>query len=124
MTLYATQSAENWFDDYGAGTLVNGVATVTLDPVFAQTINTAVGYRVFVTPSGDCHGLYVTNKTATSFEVHELGGGHANIDFDYRIVGKRKGYENVRLADQTERFNRMKAQHDSEATATTSTEKQ
>ncbi|MGO9268892.1 MAG: hypothetical protein ACLQOO_01290 [Terriglobia bacterium] len=124
VTLYATQSAENWFDDYGAGTLVNGVATVTLDPVFAQTINTAVGYRVFVTPSGDCHGLYVTNKTATSFEVHELGGGHANIDFDYRIVGKRKGYENVRLADQTERFNRMKAQHDSEATATTSTEKQ
>jgi hypothetical protein len=117
VALYATQSPENWFEDYGSATLVNGVATVALEPVYAQTINTAVGYHVFAMPKGDCRGLYVTNETASSFEVHELGGGQANIDFDYRIVGKRKGYENVRLPDKTEMYNQMKAHADQAAAA-------
>jgi hypothetical protein len=108
VALYAVESPENWFEDYGGGTLANGSATVTLDPVFAQTVNTGTSYRVFVTPNGDCRGLYVTSKTPTSFEVHELGGGQANIDFDYRIIAKRKGYENIRLADKTETIKGMK----------------
>jgi len=29
--------------------------------------------------------------------VRELGGGQSNIEFDYRIVAHRKGYETVRL---------------------------
>jgi hypothetical protein len=45
--------------------------------------------------------LYVTSKTATSFEVRELGGGTSSIRFDYRIVALRKQYENVRFADHT-----------------------
>jgi hypothetical protein len=102
VALYAVESPENCFEDYGGGTLVNGSAAVTLDSVFTQTVNTGIDYRVFVTPKGDCRGLYVSNETATSFEVHELGGGQANIAFDYRIIAKRKGYENVRLADKTE----------------------
>jgi hypothetical protein len=117
VALYATESPENWFEDYGFGTLVNGVATVELESVFAQTINTAEGYHVFVTPKGDCRGLYVTNQTAASFEVRELGGGQASVDFDYRIVAKRKGYENIRLADKTEWFSRMKARADQVAAA-------
>jgi hypothetical protein len=48
--------------------------------------------------------LYVSHKTATSFEVHEQGGGVSSIAFDYRIMAKRKGYESVRLEDLTERF--------------------
>lgn len=110
VALYAVESPENWFEDYGGGTLVNGAATVTLDAVFAQAVNTEMAYRVFLTPNGDCRGLYVASKTATSFDVRELGGGHANIDFDYRIIAKRKGYENIRLADKTEAVNRIKAQ--------------
>jgi len=58
-------------------------------------------YHVFVTPKGDCKGLYVANETPAGFEVHELGGGQSNVAFDYRIVAHRKGYENVRLADKT-----------------------
>jgi hypothetical protein len=108
VALYAVESPENWFEDYGGGTLVNGSSTVTLDPVFAQTVNTGTDYRVFVTPDGDCRGLYVTRKTPTSFEVHELGGGQANIDFDYRIIARRKGYENIRLGDKTEMVKGMK----------------
>lgn len=45
--------------------------------------------------------MYVTNETATSFEVREQGGGTSSIAFDYRIVAKRRGFENVRLEDKT-----------------------
>jgi hypothetical protein len=95
--LYAMESPEVWFEDFGTAQLVNGQVTVTIEPLFLQTINAEVPYHVFVTPLGDCNGLYVTNKTATSFEVRELGGGTANIGFDYRIVAKRLGFEDLRL---------------------------
>jgi len=96
--LYAVESPELWFEDFGAGTLVNGVATVGIEPIFAETINLEE-YHVFLTPLGDCNGLYVAAKTPTSFEVRELGGGTANVSFDYRIVAHRLGYEDVRLEE-------------------------
>ena len=80
----------------------NGSAVVHLESTFAQTVNSSVEYHVFLTPNGDCKGLYVTSKTADSFEVHELAGGVASVAFDYRIMAHRKGYENIRLADNTE----------------------
>jgi hypothetical protein len=101
---YSVQSAENWLEDYGSGQLNHGGVTVTLDPVFADTVNTGVDFHVFLTPGGDCKGLYVTNKTATSFEVHELGGGTTSIPFDYKIVAKRRGHETERLVDVTDRM--------------------
>ncbi|KPJ48360.1 MAG: hypothetical protein AMJ38_05525 [Dehalococcoidia bacterium DG_22] len=85
----AIESPEVWFEDFGTGQLVNGQATVTIESIFLETINTDEPYHVFVTPLGDCSGLYVTNKTATSFEVRELGGGTSNVEFDYRIAAKR-----------------------------------
>jgi len=110
VSLYAMQSAENWFEDAGSGQLTNGSARIALDPTFAQTVNTGLDYHIFLTPNGDCKGLYVSQKTATSFEVHELGGGSSSIAFDYRIMAKRSGYENVRLADVTEKYRRMQVQ--------------
>jgi hypothetical protein len=101
VALYAVEAAENWFEDAGSGKLQHGGATVTLESTFAQTVNTGTEYHVFLTPEGDCEGLYVTNKTPTGFEVRELHGGHSNIAFDYRIMARRKGYENVRLVDKT-----------------------
>ncbi len=97
VSLYAVESPENWFEDFGSGQLSNGVASIDLDPTFAQTISTEAGYHVFLTPNGDCHGLYVANKTASGFEVRELGGGKSNVPFDYRIVAKRKGLESLRM---------------------------
>jgi hypothetical protein len=88
--MYAIESPEVWFEEFGSGTLVNGVATVIIDPLFAATVNLS-DYHVFVTPLGDCQGLYVTGKTATGFEAHELGGGTSDIDFNYRLVAKRPG---------------------------------
>jgi hypothetical protein len=111
LSLHAVQSPENWFEDFGSGALVNGVATVTLDPTFAQTVNTGVDYHVFLTPKGDSEGLYVINETPQGFEVHEQRGGHSNVAFDYRITAKRSGYENKRLEDVTERYKQLAAQH-------------
>lgn len=101
---YTVQSAENWVEDYGSGELSNGSATVQVEPEFAETVNTGVDFHVFLTPGGDCKGLYVTNKTPGSFEVHELGGGTSSIPFDYKIVAKRNGMESQRLVDVTERM--------------------
>jgi len=95
--LFAVESPQVWFDDYGTGQLSGGTAKVALDPGFAQTVNTSTEYHVFLTPKGDCKGLYVTNETATGFVVKELGGGTSGVEFDYRIIALRIGYENVRL---------------------------
>lgn len=103
VALYAVEAPDNWFEDAGSGQLSNGSAVVNLESVFAQTINAGMEYHVFLTPKGDCEGLYVSNESAGGFEVHELRGGHSNIAFDYRIMAHRKGYEKVRLEDMTQR---------------------
>jgi hypothetical protein len=104
VALYAVEAPENWFEDFGSGRLSDGSAVVALEPTFGQAVDTAVDYHVFLTPNGDSRGLYVFAKTPTSFEVREQGGGTSNITFDYRIVARRKGYEDIRLADKTAQF--------------------
>ncbi len=101
VALYAVESPGVWFEDYGSGSLVSGVAKVNIDPIYAQTVNTGVEYHVFLTPDGDCEGLYVATRTATGFEVRELHQGKSNVAFDYRIIALRRGYETKRLADVT-----------------------
>jgi hypothetical protein len=96
--MYAVESSENWFEDFGSSKLKDGSALVSIESTFAETVNTGMEYHVFLTPNGDCRGLYVTNKSGSSFEVRELNGGKSSIPFSYRIVAKRKGYEDQRLA--------------------------
>jgi len=100
--VYSVQAPENWFEDFGSAQLAAGVARIQIENTFAQTVNVASDYHVFLTPKGDCKGLYVTNETASGFEVRELSGGRSSVAFDYRIVAHRKGYETLRLADATE----------------------
>jgi hypothetical protein len=95
--VYSQESPQVWFEDFGSASLMGGVATVKLEPKYAQLVDTKVPYHVFVTPNGDCKGLYVARKDQNSFEVRELGGGQASVDFDYRISALRNGYEKVRL---------------------------
>ncbi len=87
--LHCMESPEHWFEDFGSAKLTGGRATVKLDADFAKTVKLN-DYRVFLTPEGDCHGLYVQSKGAKSFEVRELQGGKSGARFSYRIVGKRK----------------------------------
>ena len=110
VALYAVEAPEVWFEDFGSGKLETGVATIALDPVFLQTVNANLAYHVFLTPGGDCKGLYVAQKTPTSFQVRELGGGESSVEFDYRIVARRKGYETTRMEDMTGKFPHAAAQ--------------
>jgi hypothetical protein len=99
--VYTMESPEVWLEDFGTASLINGRATVTIEPIFAETANVEMDYHVFFAPLGDCKGLYVAAKTPVSFEVRELGGGTANVGFDYRIVAKRQGLESIRLEAPT-----------------------
>jgi hypothetical protein len=96
--VFAQESPVNVFEDFGSAQLVKGAAEVTIESLFAQAVNTSQPYYVFVTPNGDCNGLFVSEKKPGSFVVKELKGGKSNLSFDYRIVAKRKGYETVRMA--------------------------
>ena len=87
--LYCMESPEVWFENFGTAKLKRGRVVVKLDADFAKVIKRG-DYRVFPAPEGDCRGLYVRRKSATSFEVCELMGGKSSITFSYRIVGRRK----------------------------------
>jgi hypothetical protein len=112
LQLYGVASPENWFEDFGSGQLSGGHAQIALDPAFASTVNTGAAYHVFLTPRGECEGLYIGATTASGFEVRELHNGTSDISFDYRIVAKRIGYESVRLEDTTEQTNKMRERQD------------
>jgi hypothetical protein len=87
--LHCMESPEHWFEDFGAAKLKGGRATVKLDADFAKVIKRG-DYHVFLTPRGDCRGLYVRSQGGASFEVRELAGGTSSVAFSYRIVGRRK----------------------------------
>jgi hypothetical protein len=97
--LYAVESPEVWFEDIGSVVLNEGKTDVAIEPIFAQTVNLE-DYQVFLTPVSDVPViLYVTAKTPASFSVQgvTLDGKPVSCSFDYRIVAKRLGYEDVRL---------------------------
>ena len=101
-TLYGMSSAEAWAEDFGSAALKDGRATVTIDPIFAQTVNLAVEYHVYLTPiCSDLILIGVTQKGATSFTVQgaTLDGKPSSCSFDYRIVAKQRGYEDQRLEE-------------------------
>lgn len=94
--VYAIESPEVWFEDFGRATLDHGSAFVEIDPMFAAAINLEE-YHVFLTPLGDCRGLFVSEKSHRGFKVQELGGRLSSVSFDYRVVGRRLGFEDRRL---------------------------
>jgi hypothetical protein len=99
--VYSMESPEIWFEDFGEGRLVDGRCRVELDPVFLQTV-TIDGQnpmRVYANASsGEAIGLGIVKGT-TGFEA--VGPEGSNATFDWRVVAKRSGYEDVRLADMT-----------------------
>jgi hypothetical protein len=95
--LYAVESPESWFEDFGRAELVDGLARVDIDTDFTAVANTEADYHVFLTPEGESNGLYVANREAGSFEVREQQRGHATLTFSYRIVARRKDVAAERL---------------------------
>lgn len=94
--VYCMESPEAFFEDFGEGKLAGGVATVSLNNDFAQIVHTD-HYHVFLTPYGDCKGLYVSGRTPSEFQVREVGGGTSNLMFSYRIVASRGDTPRIRM---------------------------
>jgi len=97
--VYCQESPENWFEDFGEGRLTNGRAHIELDPLFLNTvtINQSNPMKVFIQLNDDCYGTYV-KTSSTGFDVYELQKGTSDASFTYRVVAKRRGYEDIRLA--------------------------
>ena len=68
---------------------------IAFDPTFAETVNLTGKYHVFVQAYGDAE-LYVTNRTARGFDV-VVRDGDPGVEFSYRVVAKRRGFEGKRL---------------------------
>ena len=94
---YSTQAMSHVLEDENTASIANGAGVVRIDPAFTEAVGSA-NYQVFLTPDGDCNGLYVSEKTATSFVVRELRGGRSTLAFDYRIVAHPYGQNSERMA--------------------------
>jgi hypothetical protein len=97
--LYSDESAEIYFFDRGYGQLTNGNCVIDIDPMFLETvtINDSYPMLVQITLTADCKGVFVSEKTDSSFTVTELQGGTSNATFDWEVCAKRKGYEDIRM---------------------------
>src|SRR5262249_44102971 len=100
--MYTMEAPESWAEDFGSGTLANGKAEVTLDPVFAALIHTE-DYHVFLTEHAHQH-LSVTRRAPGGFSVEadadlaKLKGKPATElsgTFSWRVVAKPKSDKKV-----------------------------
>lgn len=96
--MYCPEAPEVLFQDFGTGQLVNGRIHIDIDPLLARNIYVGPEkpLKVFIQLEGECKGVYVTNKTATGFDVVELGGGTSNTSFSYQIIGNRANATDAR----------------------------
>ena len=97
VTTYTPHQSLPTTEDFGEAQLVNGQASVPLERTFASTIDASRSYLVFITPLGDCRGLYVASRSPNGFSVRELMNGRTNVAFQYRIVAHPYGDASARL---------------------------
>lgn len=96
--VYCQESPGIWFEDFGSGSIVNGQAMLMIPEDYLQTVTISQAHpmKVFISPT-DNLGNYWIEKSLDHFIVHapqsEDGAG-----FDFRVVAKRSGYEDIRLA--------------------------
>jgi hypothetical protein len=92
-------TAGDWVEHFGEATLSDGRADVQLDPLFLETVTIDEEHpmKVFVQLHDETSRGVAVKKSRTAFSVIELNGGRSNGTFDYRVVARRKGYEDARL---------------------------
>jgi len=95
--LYALESPESWFEDFGSGRLVDGRAEVALDEAFVS-VTSDDQYHVFITEYEDDNSLYVTGRTNSGFEVRSKTST-GNGEFSYRVVAKRNDIPTSRFEE-------------------------
>jgi hypothetical protein len=107
--MFAPEAPEVLFEDYGRGKLVNGVAHISIDPIFTKNIivDKEHSLKVFIQLEGNSNGVYVTDKSANGFTVKELKSGTSNASFSYHIVANRKDVVG-RTAEDGSRFSDLR----------------
>lgn len=90
------EAPEAWFEDFGRASLQGGSATVALEARFAALVHDDE-YHVFITPEGDCKGLYVASRSLESFVVRESQNGTSDVAFSYRLAIRRTDIGNERF---------------------------
>jgi len=103
----AVSAPESLFQDYGTGKLVNGRAQITINPILSEHILVDKEHplKVFVQLEGECNGVYVTNKSATGFEVVELSQGTSDVSFSYSIIASRASMNATTKEGNVQEFN-------------------
>jgi hypothetical protein len=94
--MYALESPECWFEDFGFGTLENGYAEVSLDDAFVAVIGQG-NYHVFLSEYDADNGIHVAARRPSGFQV--VGAEGAGSEFSYRVVGKRFDVEVTRFEE-------------------------
>ena len=96
----AYETASPMFGDVGSGTIgADGLCYVTLDSIFAETVNAGCEYQVFLQAYGS-GSIYVSDRTPAFFIVT----GQPGQRFGWEIKAKQKGYEQNRLDCRRERL--------------------
>ena len=93
--MYCMESPTPMFSDCGTAEISDeGFCAISVDSVFAETVNTAIEYTVFLQKEGQ-GDLWVDKKEADYFLVN----GTPGLSFSWEIKSVQKGYENYRLDD-------------------------
>lgn len=56
-------------------------------------------YHVFLSPYGDCNGLYVSGRSPRGFTVREFKKGTSNLRFSCRVAARRKDVPDERMPE-------------------------
>lgn len=73
----------------GSAQLTKGQAVIELPGAFTALARDA-GLTAHVTPTADCGGLFVSERSPARLVVRELGGGRGAATFDYLVVATRR----------------------------------
>jgi hypothetical protein len=95
LQLHCTANLAGFFEEFGEKDLPAGgsvkIEFLKKHPDFNSVTNIQDdGYHVYLTPCGDCKGLFITERAADSFTVKELQSGNNAVHFLYRIVAPRR----------------------------------
>ena len=102
VSLVCPESPEAWIEDYGSGEIKSGACHVDLDPTFLEciTVDGANPVKIFVQLTAPLEQQFYVKKGTTGFDVIVVGSGsgEAGATFDFKVVGRWKGWEGVRFA--------------------------
>jgi len=95
-----TEAPKVTIEDWGVAELKGGEASVSLSEEFVALMSDTAEYAVFLTPEGECNGLYVAEKGFDGFKVKELNGGKSNIRFSWQVRAIRIGDEETPVLEE------------------------